>query len=138
MILHFDISSNSWGFKFLIDFNPNPEVRDNLGNTALLAVYEYMQGTGQKERNGIAEYLINNGADVNAVNNRGVNVLTAAVMAGAYAGRNQEVIEQMVKAGAKAQIRNENCASFSFLSPSIKPVAIVEPERESPGNTAHA
>ena len=62
-ILHFDISSNSWGFKFLIDFNPNPEVRDNLGNTALLAVYEYMQGAGQKERNGIAEYLINNGAD---------------------------------------------------------------------------
>ena len=115
-ILHFDISSNSWGFKFLIDFNPNPEVRDNLGNTALLAVYEYMQGAGQKERNGIAEYLINNGADVNAVNNRGVNVLTAAVMAGAYAGRNQEVIEQMVKAGAKAQSKTPEGVGLLFYA----------------------
>ena len=35
-------------------------------------------------------------------------------------------------------IRNENCASDSFLLPSSKPVAIVLPERERPGITAHA
>ena len=35
-------------------------------------------------------------------------------------------------------IRNENCAMFSFLLPSNRPVAIVVPERESPGSTAHA
>ena len=35
-------------------------------------------------------------------------------------------------------MRNENCASFSFLLPSKMPVAIVEPERERPGSTAAA
>ena len=35
-------------------------------------------------------------------------------------------------------IRNENWARFSFLLPSSKPVAMVEPERESPGSTAAA
>ena len=35
-------------------------------------------------------------------------------------------------------IRKENCASFSFLLPSSKPVAMVLPERERPGITAQA
>ena len=35
-------------------------------------------------------------------------------------------------------IRKENWASFSFLLPSSKPVAMVEPERDSPGSTATA
>ena len=35
-------------------------------------------------------------------------------------------------------IRKENCASFALLSPNNKPVAIVLPERDNPGNTAHA
>ena len=35
-------------------------------------------------------------------------------------------------------IRNENCASFSLLSPSRSPVAMVEPERDRPGSTATA
>lgn len=35
-------------------------------------------------------------------------------------------------------IKNENCAKCSFLFPNIRPVAIVEPERERPGITAHA
>ena len=35
-------------------------------------------------------------------------------------------------------IRNENCANDSFLFPQISPVAIVEPERDNPGNTAQA
>ena len=33
-------------------------------------------------------------------------------------------------------IRNENCASFCFELPRSSPVAIVEPERDSPGRTA--
>src|SRR5574344_1975923 len=35
-------------------------------------------------------------------------------------------------------IRKENCASFSFLLPRRRPVAMVVPERESPGKTATA
>ena len=35
-------------------------------------------------------------------------------------------------------MRNENCASDSFLLPSSRPVAMVLPERDSPGMTAHA
>ena len=35
-------------------------------------------------------------------------------------------------------IRNENCANFSFLLPSSKPVAMVLPERLKPGSTATA
>ena len=35
-------------------------------------------------------------------------------------------------------IKKENLAIFSLLLPKRIPVAIVEPERESPGNTAHA
>ena len=35
-------------------------------------------------------------------------------------------------------IRNEKCASFSFLSPSRSPVAMVLPERERPGSVAIA
>ena len=35
-------------------------------------------------------------------------------------------------------IRNENCASDSFLLPSSSPVAMVLPERDSPGITAQA
>ena len=35
-------------------------------------------------------------------------------------------------------MRNENCASFSFLLPSRSPVAMVLPERDSPGITAAA
>ena len=35
-------------------------------------------------------------------------------------------------------IKKENCAMFSFLFPSNKPVDIVVPERESPGSTAIA
>lgn len=35
-------------------------------------------------------------------------------------------------------IRNENCATCSFLLPSNKPVAMVVPERDSPGSTATA
>ena len=35
-------------------------------------------------------------------------------------------------------MRKENCASFSFLLPSNRPVAMVLPERESPGRTAAA
>ena len=35
-------------------------------------------------------------------------------------------------------IRKENCASFSLLLPRRRPVAMVLPERERPGNTARA
>lgn len=35
-------------------------------------------------------------------------------------------------------IRKENFAISPFLFPNSKPVAIVEPERETPGNTAKA
>ena len=35
-------------------------------------------------------------------------------------------------------IRNENWAIFSFLLPSIRPVAMVLPERLRPGSTAQA
>ena len=35
-------------------------------------------------------------------------------------------------------MRNENWASFSFLLPSRRPVAMVLPERERPGRTATA
>ena len=35
-------------------------------------------------------------------------------------------------------MRNENCATLSFLLPSKRPVAIVVPERDKPGNTAIA
>ncbi len=35
-------------------------------------------------------------------------------------------------------IRNENCATAAFLLPSSRPVAMVEPDRESPGMAAHA
>ena len=35
-------------------------------------------------------------------------------------------------------IRNENCASLSFLLPSMMPVAMVAPERDIPGRTAMA
>ena len=38
----------------------------------------------------------------------------------------------------RAVIKNENCASFSFLLPSNKPVAIVVPERDKPGIVAQA
>ena len=35
-------------------------------------------------------------------------------------------------------IKKENLATASFLFPNNIPVAIVEPERDKPGNTAHA
>ena len=35
-------------------------------------------------------------------------------------------------------IRNENCASDSFLLPNSRPVAMVLPERDTPGSTATA
>ena len=35
-------------------------------------------------------------------------------------------------------IRKENCAYFSFELPNKSPVAIVVPERDKPGSTAHA
>ena len=35
-------------------------------------------------------------------------------------------------------MRNENCAMLSRRTPQMSPVAIVVPERESPGATAHA
>ena len=35
-------------------------------------------------------------------------------------------------------MRNENWATAVFLLPSSSPVAMVEPERESPGMAAHA
>ena len=35
-------------------------------------------------------------------------------------------------------IKKENCANFSFLLPNKSPVAIVLPERDKPGMTAHA
>ena len=41
------------------------------------------------------------------------------------------------KIGIKT-IRKENCAMLSFLFPRMRPVAMVVPERESPGNTARA
>ena len=41
------------------------------------------------------------------------------------------------KIGIKT-MRNENCAMLSFLFPSMRPVAMVVPERESPGKTATA
>ncbi len=35
-------------------------------------------------------------------------------------------------------MRNENCAKSAFLTPNSRPVAMVEPERDKPGNTATA
>ena len=35
-------------------------------------------------------------------------------------------------------MRNENWAIELFFTPSIRPVEIVVPERDSPGSTAHA
>ena len=102
-------------FDRVMEFAPDIEIRDDLGNTALLAVFEYIGGNSDN-RIYCARKLAEAGADVNAVNKRGVNPLTAAIMAGARNRFNPGVIELFLAKGAKVQSKTPDGIGLMFYA----------------------
>ena len=98
-MFHYEVSEGL--LKYYLDKNASMEQRDNLGNTAILALYEYMPASGDRYRDRFARILLEKGADINAVNNRGASLITAVVEAGARVHQSQDIIIDLVKRGVK-------------------------------------
>lgn len=113
-MFHRNISGNV--LDRVMEFGPNIEIRDNLGNTALLAAFEYMGGADTDNRKYHAKKLIEAGADVNAVNKRGVNPLTAAILMGAQKRCSPGVIELLLEKGSKVQQRTPDGVGLMFYA----------------------
>ena len=103
-------------FDRVMELGPDIEIRDDLGNTALLAAFEYMGGVGVNNRSYFARKLTEAGADVNAVNKKGVNPLTAAIMMGARKRSNPEIAEFFLDKGAKAQSKTPDGLGLMFYA----------------------
>lgn len=113
-MFHRNISRNV--FDRVMEFRPDIEIRDDLGNTALLAAFEYMGGVDTDNRKYYAIKLVESGADINAVNKRGVNPLTAAIMMGAQKRSNPGVIEFFLEKGAKVQSKTPDGVGLMFYA----------------------
>ncbi|MBQ8708482.1 MAG: ankyrin repeat domain-containing protein [Succinivibrionaceae bacterium] len=100
---HYDFSYQD--FEKVLECGPDINLRDNHGNTPLLAMHANLtEIAGNVSRNKVTRKLLEMGADVNAVNKEGVSALMAALMTGAEKGEFHNVVEDLLKAGAKTDV----------------------------------
>ena len=113
-LMHYDLSDRL--LKKLLELHPDLNIRDDLGNTAALAAYEYFSGSGSRlrDRDHLVKMLAEAGADLNVVNKRGVNILTAAIMAGGAAGSATDLTEYFLERGIKLQEKTPEGAGLLF------------------------
>ncbi len=106
---------NSRLFDYVLARNPDINAKDSLGNTPLLALYVYGD-VRDSDRGNYASKLINAGADINAVNNEGISVLMAVLLSGAASGRSDYIADNLIKAGAKTDVRSPDGHSVLFFA----------------------
>ena len=93
--------------QFVLDNRPDLELRDSRGNTPLLAVFvNHADAVSDTDRDYVVKKLIEQGADVNAVNKEGLSVLMAALMDAAARQKNDLAIAELLNAGARADVRS--------------------------------
>ena len=115
-LMHYDPSERF--LKKLLELKPDLNARDDLGNTPALAAYEYISGSRSRigDRDHLVKILAEAGADLNAVNKRGVNILTAAIMAGAVRGTATGLTEYFLEKGVKLQEKTPEGAGLLFYA----------------------